>query len=142
VLNVGIGVTDQSEADFYVLGDGSQLNTFSKEQADRYLERDENAIRKILKIPLVNINRVLAENFDGAPNLFSIDVEGLDLAILESLDFERFRPQVFCVETLVPETSRVVAEIFELMRARNYAVRGGNFVNTVFVDAALLPGSA
>jgi FkbM family methyltransferase len=142
VLNIGIGVTDQSEADFYVVGDRSQVNTFSKERADRYLEKDKNAIRKVLKIPLVNINKVLAQHFDGAPQLFSIDVEGLDLAILESLDFSRFRPQVFCVETLVYGTSRVVPEIFELMRAKSYAIRGGNFVNTVFVDAALLPGSA
>jgi FkbM family methyltransferase len=142
VLNVGIGVTDQREADFYVVGDRSQINTFSKEQADRYLEENENAIRKVLKIPLVNINKVLAEHFEGAPNLFSIDVEGLDLAILESLDFTRFRPQVFCVETLVYGTSQLLVEIFELMRANDYSVRGGNFVNTVFVDAAALSGSA
>ena len=46
------------------------------------------------------------------------------------------------METLVYGTTRVVPEIFELMRAKDYTVRGGNFVNTVFVDAALLPGSA
>lgn len=100
VLNIGIGITDEKEADFYVFDQHSQLNTFSKERADEHISKYGPAVLKeVIKIPLVNINSVLEQYFEGAPDIFSIDVEGLDLAILETLDFSRFRPALFCVET-------------------------------------------
>jgi hypothetical protein len=51
------------------------------------------------KMPLLNVNAVLSEHFQTAPALFSIDTEGMDLAILQTLDFVRWRPKVFCVES-------------------------------------------
>jgi hypothetical protein len=53
-------------------------------------------------------------------------------SILGGFDFERFRPRVFCVETLAG--SRPDARIVDLMRSKDYEIRGGTFVNTVFVD--------
>ena len=93
-------ITDETEADFYVFDEHSQLNTFSKEWADKYIAEYGPAILKeVVKMPLVNINRVLEEHFQAGPHIFSIDVEGLDYDILKTLDFERFRPSLFCVET-------------------------------------------
>jgi len=67
-----------------------------------------------------------------APDLFSTDTEGYDLTILRSLDFDRFRPKVFCVETLTGY--EVNQPIVDLMQSKDYAPRGATFVNTIFVD--------
>lgn len=138
LVRAGIGVTAQAEADFYIIGgsDDGQLNTFSREQAETLVTRGRGkySIAKVLKIPLLNINDLMREHWNGPPNLLSIDTEGFDLQILRSVDFKRFRPDVICVETAEIGARRVIFEILELMGRNGYEVRGGSFVNTVFVD--------
>ena len=42
-------------------------------------------------MPLVPINKVVEENFHRkAPDFISIDLEGLDVAIMKTLDFQGF----------------------------------------------------
>lgn len=137
-LAVGIGVTAEASADYYVIGGPSEglFNTFSKQAADE-LQRDSHGvhtIEKVIRIPLVNINAVMAEHFDTAPNFLSIDTEGLDLDILKSMDFDRHRPDIVCVETVELGTDRVELEIVRLLESRSYSVRGATFANTIFVD--------
>ena len=139
VLEVGIGTTDQASADYYMIGGpvGELLNTFSKKEAERTeaTSKGRNRIERVVKIPLVSVNRVLEEHFrDGAPDFLSIDIEGLDHDILASLDFDRWRPKVVCAETLVAGTDRVETRTIDLMQSKGYAVRGSTWVNTIFVD--------
>jgi len=142
VLNIGVGVSDQDQADYYMIGgrDGMYLNSFSKKQVDDIVARSEGLrfVEKTIKMPLVNINKIMQEQFHGAPSLLCIDTEGLDLDILKTLDFARFRPAILCVETLKIGTTECETEILDLMRAKDYVVRGGTFVNTIFVDDQLL----
>ena len=82
----------------------SALNTFSKEEADHVVRKTAGNVKilEVVKMPLVNINEVLDKHFKGgAPDFLSIDVEGLDLSILKTLDYKRHRPKVICVETIV-----------------------------------------
>jgi FkbM family methyltransferase len=134
VVEAGIGITGESQADYYVIRGDGQLNTFSKEQADELVRRGgPKTIVEVIKRPLVKVNDVLAKHFPAGPDFFSIDVEGLDYEILKTLDFARFRPKVFCVETSQLDGS-VHQGILELLVSKDYAVRGGSHVNTVFVD--------
>lgn len=134
VLDVGIGAFgEEKEVDYYVMWEGDgQLNTFSEQAAK------EHHVRKVIKRKLVDVNKVLERYFPDAgngagPDLFSVDTEGFDLTILKSLDFGRFRPRVVCAET-VADGGETEQEIVELMRSKNYDVRGGTWVNTIFVD--------
>jgi FkbM family methyltransferase len=142
VLNVGIGVSGSKELDYYMFGsrDGSYLNTCSKKQVDDVVARSEGRLRveKVIKVPLLDINRVIADHFRGAPDFVSIDTEGLDLDILKALDFQRFRPAILCVEALVIGTKRSESGILDLMGSKDYTARGSTFVNTIFVDNRLL----
>jgi FkbM family methyltransferase len=138
LVRAGIGVTAQAEADFYIIGgsqDG-QLNTFSREQADTLVggSNGQYRIERVMKIPLLGINELMRKQWNGPPNLLSLDTEGFDLPILRSLDFERLRPDVVCVETLEIGGRRVLGEILQLMAQKGYEARGGSFVNTIFVD--------
>jgi FkbM family methyltransferase len=144
VLGVGIGATEQAAADYYILsdanGDLSPLNTFSKEEADRVVALGGGRkISRVVKIPLLNINRVMQQQFHGAPDFVSIDTEGLDLEILRSLDFDRFRPAVVCAEA---GPSPDGLKIIELMGSKGYSIRGYTSVNTIFVDERLRKASA
>jgi FkbM family methyltransferase len=143
VLEAGIGPNaEDTLADYYVIQGDGQRNTFSKAQADAIAQQNgPQAIERVTKVRLVNVNKALAEHFPaGAPDFLSVDTEGLDLDILRSLDFARFRPKVVCAETCKMDGT-VDHEILELMAARGYEVRGATFINTVFVDRRALPNA-
>lgn len=134
VLVAGIGTSDVTEADYYVLSD-DELNTFDKDQADRLTRETTTKLVKVVKMPLLNINRVLAEHFGGAaPDYLSIDIEGLDFAVLRTLDFARFRPKVICAETIITATMRHNPDTLALMAEKGYELRGMTHANTLFVD--------
>jgi FkbM family methyltransferase len=138
LVRAGIGVTAQAEADFYIIGgsEDGQLNTFSRDQAEALVTRSRGhySIAKVMKIPLLNINELMRKHWNGPPNLLSLDTEGFDLPILRSLDFKRLRPDVVCVETVEIGGRRLLADIMQLMATNNYEIRGGSFINTIFVD--------
>jgi FkbM family methyltransferase len=141
VVQAGLGPNVEDVfADYYTLPGDGQLNTFSKTQADEIVKRyGPQAIASTTKIKLININKVLAQYFpNGAPDFLSIDTEGLDLDILRSLDFTRFRPKVVCAETSMMNTGVVDPEIMALMVAHDYTPRGGSFVNTIYLDNHLM----
>jgi FkbM family methyltransferase len=135
VLEIGIGAqAEDEEANYYIVEGDGQGNTFSEDQVRRLrTEYGRDIVKQVIKRHLVNINKVLGEHFPaGAPDVFSTDTEGYDLTILQSLDFGRFRPKIFCVETLAG--LEVNPQILNHMRSKDYDVRGGTFVNTIFVD--------
>jgi hypothetical protein len=133
----GIGIDGKdTEADYYVINTNSGLNTFSKEMADSYPAKSGGVITvaKVLRLPLLDINGVMEKHWNGPPHLLSVDTEGFDLPILKSVDWKRFRPPVVCVETIDHGTRAIRVPILEFMAAQGYDVRGGSFVNTIFVD--------
>lgn len=135
-LNCGVGIVS-GEADFFVMST-STLNTFSKEEAERYQSYGQQRIMKTIRIQLETINEIIRQNFEKSPNLISLDVEGLDYLILQNFDFKKYRPEVFCLETLSyteDKSERKLTEIIELMHANGYLTYADTYINTIFVDA-------
>jgi FkbM family methyltransferase len=132
VLNLGIGVTDQDSASYYCLT-LPEWNTFDKDEAERAVGKSGGKVRveKVIKMPLVPINRIIEDHYYGkAPDFLSIDVEGMDLPILRTLDFRRFRPRVICTEA----PSRTVSDMTEFLGGQGYSARAMTFANTIYVD--------
>ncbi len=136
VVAAGIGVTDQAEADYYEIEGNPLLNTFSAEQVET-LQQGTTArvVTRVSKMPLLNINRVIAEHLGTAPDLLSTDVEGLDTAIIESLDLTRFRPGVICFEGVAFDRNGGTSGLATYLARHDYIPRGGSMVNSIFVDA-------
>jgi FkbM family methyltransferase len=129
VVGVGVGVTDASEADYYVIRGNPTLNTFSKEDVAVLRERaKQEVVEKVLKIPLVGVNKLIAKYLGAAPDLLSIDVEGWDFAILRTLDFARYRPAVIIAESLP------AGPIPKLLASKGYELRGASMYNAIFAD--------
>ena len=136
-LNVGIGGGDSSsKADFYILSEKT-LNTFSKAEADRCVSYGNKKIEQIIQLPLVPVNDIVKKYFDPCPDFVSLDVEGYDIVILKSFDFEKYRPKVWCIETLVyteDKTEEKIKETIEYMLSKDYLVYADTYINTIFVD--------
>jgi FkbM family methyltransferase len=136
-LNIGIGEREGT-LDFFVMSTRT-LNTFDAAEARAVEQAGTVKIEQILQIPVRPVNAVLAEHFpDAAPDFVSLDVEGLDLAILRSFDFRRWRPKVVCVETITyseRRAGRKIPEIAQVLRDQDYFPFADTYINTLFVDS-------
>ena len=135
-LNIGITFDERKEADFYIFS-APALNTLSKEEAEYREKNGSYKIERVIRIPLKTINDIIAENFDKTPDLVSIDVEGIDLEIIKSLDFGKYRPLAFCVETITYGENRSeekIPEIVDYLTSKGYFVYADTHINTIFVD--------
>ena len=53
-----------------------------------------------VSVPLIPLNDILQEHFrERPPEFLSIDAEGVDFAILRSIDFDAHKPLLICIET-------------------------------------------
>ncbi len=135
-LNIGIGLKNEM-ADYFVMSTRA-LNTFSKEEAERVSKNGTQKIVKVLKMPLKPVNEIISKYFDGGyPNFVSLDIEGMDYAILQSFDFSKYKPEVFCVETITyteDNKEKKIPEISELMEKNGYFIYADTYINTIFVN--------
>ena len=135
-LNVGVGVCQEDAADYYVMSQ-TYLNTFSKEEAEHAVAEGNHTITDVIKLPLVSVNAILDKYCDNVPDYVSLDVEGLDLAILQSFDFHRYQPKVFCIETMSYSAGRSGTkntQIIHFMEKNNYMIYADTNLNTIFVN--------
>jgi hypothetical protein len=136
-LNCGVGVA-AGEAEFFVMS-SSTLNTFSRAEAERYESYGRQRIEKTIRVALESVNAILEKHFEQCPNLVSLDVEGMDYLILQNFDFEKYRPEAFCLETLSyteDKSERKLTEIIDLMHEKGYLTYADTYINTIFVDNA------
>jgi FkbM family methyltransferase len=137
-LQVGVGLGEAREAELYVMSTPT-LNTFVREEAERVAAMGVHRIDRVVKVPLVPPNQLLAEHFQGrGPDILSCDVEGLDLEILQSIDYDRFRPTVICVETITYAddlSARKLTEIPAFLAGKGFEIYADTRINTILVDS-------
>ncbi len=148
VLNTGIGFTNVKEADFYLFPNyANGLSTFSEKEAKHWAEigmkgMGKIPIEKVIKLPLIPVNEILEKYFsDKSPDFVSLDVEGLDLEILKAMNFERFRPKLICVETMMydeNQKSYKTNDVTDFMFSKNYVVYADTRVNTIYCDNTII----
>ncbi|MCK4738503.1 MAG: FkbM family methyltransferase [Deltaproteobacteria bacterium] len=133
-VNLNIGLAEKnSTLDFYVLS-ARTLSTFDEVVAKKYIEFKEHDLVETIKVDVKNVNEVVALNFETYPNFVSLDVEGLEMEILKSFDFNKIRPEVFCIETVSYDEGIKDIKIINFMESVGYMVYADTFINTIFVD--------
>ena len=142
-LNIGVGPEDSENATFYIM-ENYGLSTFSEESVKDMIEKNkENQVAREIEIPIVGINTILNRYFtDRAPEILSIDAEGMDAAILQAMDFETYRPKLVIVETIDYAPWVVVGQkredILKIMANHGYKEFAFTGVNSIFIDPVML----
>lgn len=136
ILNLAVAASGEKQVNMYVMTSRT-LNTLDRTQANELVAGGRERIEEIRSVRLSGINVILKEQFGTSkPNLVSLDIEGLDYEILSAWDFDSFRPEVFCVETLTyteDNSERKLVEIIDMMNSKGYRLYADTYVNTVFV---------
>ncbi len=134
-LNCGLSNTD-GELLLYVLN-APTMNTFSEEEANRLVTENNFKILKKIPINVFSINTILNKYFNNDfPQFMNLDVEGLDEQIIKSINFEKHKPLVICIETIsYSETGQGIKnyEIINYLKTKGYMLFADTHINSIFV---------
>lgn len=98
-INLEIGIfKEEKELDFYIFNSATN-NTFSKKMADMYINNGEIFEKKII-VKTVTLEHILDKYLSNNQKIdfLSIDVEGLDMEVLESNNWDKYKPNFILVE--------------------------------------------
>ncbi len=139
-INLNIGAGDCSATLTFHHFLPATLSTFSEEQARQYAT-EGYVLKGRSEIQVDPLSAILSTHVaDGTKiDFFSIDTEGLDLAVLRGNDWERFRPYLVCVESAAhsadsPGTSDI-SELQPFMHSVGYAKAADTGLNSIYVDS-------
>lgn len=130
IIEAAVGLR-RGETQLYLHADDT-LSTTSLSQA----KAAESGTQKIISVPTVTLSDII-EQLDVTPDFVSLDTEGTDEAILANFDFQKYRPAVWCIETLSYDPhgkGQKLEAIFSIMKENGYLVFADTYINTIFID--------
>ncbi len=142
VLNFCVSDSDDEIVDFYLVnGDG--ISSKSKESVDHAISVNEDLkIIEKVQVKTISINHILEQYFNECPFLLNVDIEGSEMEVFRSLDFERYRPVVIVAETIPYQKKLIVGEkdqdIVRLLESKDYVEYAFTGINSIFIDKRLL----
>ncbi|PNG28280.1 hypothetical protein A1348_28115 [Pseudomonas protegens] len=120
---------------YYMFNDPA-LNTFDEALAKkrdgfhgyRLIEK-----RKIQVSPLSSI--IEDSGYNGKIDFLSVDVEGLDLEVLQSNNWEKYRPKIVVAESLSQEVVFFKDRIYQYLQDLDYKFYAKTGNSLIFIDA-------
>jgi FkbM family methyltransferase len=95
------GVAEQPGALNYYMFNEAALNTFDERTARERDGRDGYRIDRVVPVQTQTLASIIGEHAKGARiDFLSVDVEGLDLQVLRSNDWQKHRPKIVIAELL------------------------------------------
>lgn len=125
--NLEVGVSrERGEMTYYFIAENSPMNSFSPDFL-KQIEMLEH-VKEQISIPTLPLAEVLERHLPKGQTIdfMNVDVEGHDLEVLESNDWQRFRPKVIVVEDegLDPRESAIV----KTMKTHGYELCAQNVI--------------
>lgn len=135
--NLNVGISDKTGLlDFYIINVPT-LNTFSKSEAESYSLQGNYFITEVKQINVVTFNNILDQYFDRrAPDLLTIDAEGVDELILKSINFENNPPIIICIETISFSSAGLGIKnekIIHYITGKGYLLYADTNINSIFI---------
>ena len=135
VINACVGPVSGETLDFHVLSaDGLSAPGDVSE-----VLRENPSVRVLETIPMqtVAVNDLM-EQLGGAPKILNLDIEGMEMEILRSIDFDKYRPTAMIIE-MIPYSKQLVAgqknqEILRFMQEKGYVEYAFTGINSIFLD--------
>ena len=138
VLNCGIGAKNSEKMKFYILNTPG-LDSFDLESI-KEAQRQTPWIEIVdeIEVPVYTLDEIYEKYFASVPTIVSLDVEGLEMDILKSTNFEKYRPYIFIIETIEYREKISVTnkrnDIINLMFENDYIEYAFTGVNSLFID--------
>lgn len=135
--NLQLGVSDRAEKRTYYLFNEPALNTLDGDIVKSRLATTHYKLVKTIDISVERLDGILGRYLPANQEIayLSIDVEGQDFAVLQSNDWQLFRPNCVLVEAIGSSLEDVMrSDIFQFMKAQGYELFAKTFNTLVFRD--------
>jgi FkbM family methyltransferase len=134
-INLQVGVSDHAGSLKYYLFDESALNTFDERIVASRLAHTPYKLIGTVEVPVERLDTLLTRHLPAGQEIdfLSVDVEGLDLQVLQSNDWIRFRPRCVLVEALGVSLGDVQSSgIYGLLNGLDYELIAKTYNTLVF----------
>lgn len=130
-------ISDERRKLFIMNSDG--LSTVDYKVAEDACEINPNLkVTEEIIVTTVSFNDIVDRYLGAPPTILSIDLEGMDVKVIKSIDFSRFRPFLIVVETIEYDTKLAYGtkneDISNLMQSLNYDEYAFTGINSIFID--------
>lgn len=142
-IAVEVGIAESAGSMQYYMFNEPALNTFNKRLAE---ERDgfrSYEIVSVKDVPIMSLRDVLHGKLpDGGVQIdfLSVDVEGLDLAVLKSNDWELYRPRAVVAECLNSDLHSLLDDpVTQYLSALDYVPYAKTGNSVIFIERNEMP---
>jgi FkbM family methyltransferase len=134
-INLNFAVSDTSDKLTYYMFNEPALNTFSINEA-KSKDGIHNGMYKIINtqdIQMVTLESILDSHLENNEiDFINIDVEGLDLNVLKSNNWEKYKPKIILIEELNFDFLKLYEnQVFVYLSKKGYLLKHRTF-NTSF----------
>lgn len=140
-INLNIGIGSKREKVLFYGFEFPALSTFSEEEANT-LSRVGYKLKEKMKIQTYRLEQIMQKYVKSDIDFMTIDTEGLDMDVLESNNWKKYRPKVLCVETIdfidLLTKDKGISErkenISKYLLSQGYREYSSNGLNTLYLD--------
>ena len=128
-LNYNYAISNRNEIiKLFYQKELSQLSTTERDQAETVFQGNikEKEIQAFTLDEILNRDKYKNTKID----FLDIDVEGADLKVLEGLSFDKFKPELVCVEIHAKEIKQ--SDIYKFMANKNYELLWSGVFSHIF----------
>jgi FkbM family methyltransferase len=133
-INIEKPISNKKEILEYHIFDEPALNGFSKEFSEKREKLSKHSIIERIKLETTTLEEILDNNLPDNQTIdfLSIDAEGLDFQVLNSNNFEKYKPRLILIESVESPLSTINEhEITIFLKKNNYSIYAKS-VNTLF----------
>jgi len=137
--NLQMGVAEHAQTLTYYVFDEPALNTFDQGLMEWRLANTPYRVLKTISVPVERLEAILGRYLPAGRRIdfLTVDVEGLDFAVLRSNDWRRFRPQCVLVEALDTSLENVMrGALYQFVEGLGYELFAKTFNTLMFRDIA------
>lgn len=139
LLNCCVDLEDGKVVELFKANLDGGLSTINADIKENVLKENEEIKFELdSQVTTMTANNIIENILGCTPDLISLDVEGNEMRVLNSIDFDKYRPKFFIIE-MIDYSTQVLgveknSEIFNFMISKGYTEYCFNGVNSIFVD--------
>ena len=118
-INLNCGISEEERSIPYFEFDEGAYNTFCQEEIPDNLE-----IKRVNKIATRRLDRVLDEYSVNHIDFLDIDVEGYELSVLSSNNWNLYRPTIVLIEQRTKMEDILKSDVYSFMKDKGYTAVG------------------
>jgi FkbM family methyltransferase len=140
-INIECGISLSKQLLNYHIFNEKALNTFSEEEAKLKSKSDKYFIKEVINIQTYSLSEILDQynNSFNKIDFMSIDVEGLDLEVLMSNNWDKYRPSIILVEELRTNIHLLYlnSDINKYLNSKGYTLNNRTYNTSFYLDTRI-----